>query len=59
MSCQDNITMAQLDRVSVIGWLLEGKESQVYKKYAEQLSIKAPMAAIPWVISAGVTSRRW
>lgn len=42
MSCQDNITMAQLDRVSVIGWLLEGKESQVYKKYADQLSIKAP-----------------
>ncbi|MBV7298329.1 sugar ABC transporter ATP-binding protein [Enterovibrio paralichthyis] len=47
MSCQDNITMAQLDRVSVIGWLLEGKESQVYKKYAEQLSIKAPDGSYP------------
>ncbi|WP_394209169.1 sugar ABC transporter ATP-binding protein [Enterovibrio calviensis] len=47
MSCQDNITMAQLDRVSVIGWLLEGKESSVYKKYADQLSIKAPDGSYP------------
>ena len=47
MSCRDNMTMAQVNRLSVLGWLLQGKERQIYDKYARQLSIKSPDGSYP------------
>ncbi|CCO47860.1 Ribose ABC transporter ATP-binding protein [Vibrio nigripulchritudo SOn1] len=47
MSCRDNMTIAQVDRLSVLGWLLQGKEGKIYDDYASQLSIKSPDGSYP------------
>ncbi|WP_104403522.1 sugar ABC transporter ATP-binding protein [Vibrio penaeicida] len=47
MSCRDNMTIAQVDRLSVLGWLLQGKEGKIYDDYAQQLSIKSPDGSYP------------
>lgn len=45
MSCNDNITMSILDRLSTLGVLGKRKELEVYDKYADELAIKSPSGA--------------
>ncbi len=42
MSCRDNTTLAQLDRLSNGPFVSTAKESEIFAKYKDQLSIKTP-----------------
>lgn len=45
MSCNDNITLSIIDRLSTFGVLGKTKEKEVYDKYADELAIKSPSGA--------------
>jgi ribose transport system ATP-binding protein len=42
MNCRDNMTIAQIDRLSSRGVLNQKKELEVYEKYARELKVKTP-----------------
>jgi ribose transport system ATP-binding protein len=42
MSCRDNMSLPQLDKVSVYGWVVHRRELEIYDKYAKSLDLKSP-----------------